>query len=268
MELNLNGVPETMLVTLWARAVESKQSHPIIKDDKAVEIMENIDYDFSKFDNEWATQISVVVRTELLDKATNVFINKHPSAVIINIGCGLDTRFSRLRTGNFRWYDLDLPESISIRKLFFDETEYYKMIAKSVFDYSWIDEIPNEEPILIIAEGIMMYFTEEEVNELMDKLVDAFPTAEMLLETIASSLVKQSKKQDLINKQYQIEAQFQWGIKKGKEIEKLNNQIKFIEEWHYFDYHQDRWKMIRWLSLIPTFKSRFGNRIIHLMFIK
>jgi hypothetical protein len=56
------------------------------------------------------------------------------------------------------------------------------------------------------------------------------------------------------------------GNQKGKELEKINPQIKFIEEWHYFDYHRDRWKSIRWLSLIPQFKNRFGNRIIHLKF--
>ncbi|HMK53945.1 MAG TPA: class I SAM-dependent methyltransferase, partial [Methanobacteriaceae archaeon] len=140
------------------------------------------------------------------------------------------------------------------------------IIAKSVFDYSWIDEIRTNNPILIIAEGILMYFTEQEVKNLMNKLVVAFKGAEMLLETIPPSLVKQNKQQNVIKNQYQIDAQFQWGIKKGKEMEKLNNRIRFIEEWHYFDYHKDRWKIIRWLSLIPTFKNRFGNRIVHLKF--
>lgn len=107
------------------------------------------------------------------------------------------------------------------------------MIAKSVFDYTWIDEIAlDDKPVLIIAEGLFMYFTENEVKELMNKLATTFKGSEMLLETIPSSLVKQSKKQDLVKKQYQIEAQFQWGIKKGKDVEKLNNRIKFLQEWH------------------------------------
>ena len=109
-----------------------------------------------------------------------------------------------------------------------------------------------------------MYFTKKEVIELIYKLVKDFHGAEMLVETIPNSLVKQSKKQDLIKKQYQMNVQFNWGVKNGRELEKLNKQIKFIEEWHYFDYHRDRWKSIRWLSLIPLFKNRFGNRIVHL----
>ncbi|MGZ7070462.1 MAG: hypothetical protein ACXVHN_06540 [Methanobacterium sp.] len=142
------------------------------------------------------------------------------------------------------------------------------MIAKSVFDYSWIEDIDRyDNHVLIIAEGLMMYFTENEAKDLMKKLINAYPEAEMLLETVPTSLAKQSEEQDLIKKQYNIDAQFHWGIKKGKELEKLDNRIEFIEEWHYFDYHKNRWKIIRWLSLIPTFKSRFGNRIVHLNFI-
>lgn len=118
MKQNLNGVSETLLVPLWARAVEAKHPDPIIKDVKAAEIMQEIEYDFAKLDGEWPTQISVVVRTELLDRATEAFINRHPDAVIINIGCGLDTRFSRLDNGKVQWYDLDLPEVINTRQHF------------------------------------------------------------------------------------------------------------------------------------------------------
>ncbi len=281
MEQKLKGVPETLLVPLWARATETKHDNPIIKDEKAVEIMDQIDYDFSKFKNQEPTLVSVAVRTELLDKAAKDFIGKYPNAAIINIGCGLDTRFLRVDNGKICWYDLDLPEVINIRKQFFtveenqrfsepqkskifEESERHKMIARSVFDYSWIDDINTNEHILIIAEGIFMYLTEQEVKDIMDKLAAAFKGSEMLLETTPASLVKQNQKQDLIKDQYQIEARLQWGIKKGKEIEKLNSQIEFIEDWHYFDYHKDRWRIIRWLSLIPTFKDRFGNRIVHL----
>ena len=301
MEQKLKGVPETLLVPLWARATETKHNDPIIKDEKSVEIMDQIDYDFSKFKNQEPTQVSVAVRTEIIDKAAKDFIDEYQDATIINIGCGLDTRFLRVDNGRIIWYDLDLPEVISIRKQFFnveemhsirksticdvskskdfdcisepqkslifEENERHKMIAKSVFDYSWIDDIDTNEHVLIIAEGIFMYLTEQEVKDIMSKLAATFKGAEMLLETTPASLVKQNQKQDLIKDQYQIEAQLQWGIKKGKDITKLNSHIKFIEDWHYFDYHKDRWRIIRWLSLIPGFKDRFGNRIVHIKFI-
>jgi O-methyltransferase involved in polyketide biosynthesis len=261
---NLKGIPETLLIPLWARAIEINHSDPIFIDYKAIEMMDQIKYDFHKFDGEWATQVSIAVRTEILDNATKKFMNKFPYAVILNIGCGLDTRFSRIDNGKVCWYDLDLPESIKLRKKFFKETDRYHMIAKSVFDYSWIKEIPEGSPTLIIVEGLFMYFKVEEVVELFKILVKSFDGGEMLVETIPPNLVKQSKKRAIIKKQYKMDVQFNWGVKNGKELEKIDPRIKFIQEWHYFDYHRDRWKSIRWLSLIPLFKNRFGNRIIHL----
>jgi hypothetical protein len=79
----------------------------------------------------------------------------------------------------------------------------------------------------------------------MNKLITSFPAAEMLLETTSPSLVKQSQKQNLIKNQYQIDAALHWGIKRGgKWIEKLNEGIEFISEWHYFDYPRGRWNKI------------------------
>jgi len=264
--MKLNGVQETMIIPLWARAMELKQPHPLLKDHKAVEIVRSLDYNFPKLEKEWATQVSVVIRTELLDSVVKKFMDKHEPGIIINLGCGLDTRYYRLENTDYLWFDVDLPNTIEIRKKFFKETDKYRMIAKSVFDYSWFDEIPENLPVMIIAEGLFMYFSEDEVAELMSALSGKFPEAEMLIETVPKSLVKQSQKSNLIEKQYNIQANFSWGINNGKDIEKLNHHIKYIEDWHYFNYHRDRWKIIRWLSLIPYFKSRFGNRIVHFKF--
>jgi O-methyltransferase involved in polyketide biosynthesis len=262
MGQNLEGVPETLLIPLWARAVESKQENPIIIDDLSIEMIEKIEYDFSKFDKAWMSQTGVVIRTELLDKATDGFICKNPDAVIINIGCGLDTRFFRVDNGRINWYDLDLPEVINVRKQFFEETDRYKMIDKSVFDYSWIKDVNTiNKPVLIIAEGVLMYFTEEEVKKLMDTLVDSFKESEMLFEVITPMMAKGSKNHDTIKK---MNAEFQWGIKNSKEMEKFSSKIKFVEEWNYFDYHKHRWRWMRLLTSIPPLKNSFNTRIIRL----
>ena len=83
----------------------NKHSNPIIKDYIAVEILGQIECNFKKFDDEWATQISIAIRTEILDNATKKFMNKFPDAVFVNIGCGLDTRFCRLDNGKIHWYE-------------------------------------------------------------------------------------------------------------------------------------------------------------------
>ena len=261
---NLKGVPETLLVTLWARAAETRYKDPIIKDQKAVEIVSRIEYDFSKFDKDWLTQVMVAVRTEILDNATKAFIEKHPNATIINLGCGLDTRFSRLDNGKIRWYDLDLPESVITRKQFFDENDRYKMIARSAFDYSWIDEITMiNEPVLIILEGLLVYFKESEVKDLINKLINTFEGSEILSTIIPPFIVEKRTKKGTFG---EMDAEFKWGIKSGKEMEKYSSRIKFIEEWNYMDYHTSRWKSFRLLFLIPGFKNKCGNKIVHLKF--
>lgn len=256
MKQKLEGITETMLIPLWVRAVETQLENPIIRDEMAVEMMGEIDYDFEEFEHHRMPQVSIAIRTELLDRATLDFIGRHASGTVINIGCGLDTRYSRLDNHTIYWYDLDLPEPIRIRKHFFKETEHYKMITSSVFHYTWIDEVKKDEPVLIIIEGLLIYFQEDEVRELLNKLVDAFPGAEMLCEVTTPLLVRR-------HKQHPKFVPFKWGVKSGREMEEFNPKIKYITEWNFYDYHQDRRKQAK---IRLTRKS--SGRIVHLKFQK
>ncbi|MDU4959510.1 MAG: class I SAM-dependent methyltransferase [Sporomusaceae bacterium] len=261
----LSGVPETLLIPLWARAVESRRDAPIITDAKAVEMMASIDYDFTKFEQAWKSQIGVVIRTEILNTAVAEFIRQAPAAVIVNIGCGLDTRYAQVDNGQIYWYDLDLPEPIQIRRRFFSETDRYKMIARSVFDYSWLDEIAvAEKPVLLIAEGTLMYFSEQEVIDLLAALHAAFPRAQMLLEIITPAIVKMSSHHDSVGK---MNARFQWGVKSSRELETYHSGIKVVNEWNLFDCHRDRWGWMGWLAQLPAFRNRFSDRIVQLAFV-
>ena len=106
----LSGVPETMLQTVYARAKETK-TRGAIKDTKAVEIIDKINYDFSLADKDSAMHSGVVARTIVLDKLANKYLAKNKGAVVVNIACGLDTRCYRMN-GYTHWYNLDLPETI------------------------------------------------------------------------------------------------------------------------------------------------------------
>ncbi|MCH3963284.1 MAG: class I SAM-dependent methyltransferase [Clostridium sp.] len=261
----LTGIPETLLIPLWARAVETKRKDSMFKDYMAVEMVEKIDYDFSKFDGAWVSQTGVAVRTELFDNETRKFINRNSEAVIVNIGCGLDTRYFRVDNGKIVWYDLDLPEPIRIKKKFLKETKRYRMISKSVLDYPWIQEIDAlGRAVLIIAEGVLMYFEESEIKELMNKLVKGFPESEMIFEMMTPMVVKGSRHHDTAKK---VGVTFKWGIKSGKEMLKYNKNIEFVSEKNFFDYHKARWRWLRIPSLIPAFKNNFNDRLVHLRFL-
>ena len=157
-----------MLIPLWARAVELKRPEPIVRDQKAVDILSLIKYDFNKFSKSWLSQVGVSVRTAVLDAAASRFLTENPGAVVVNLGAGLDTRLERLKSDNLHcWYDLDVPEAIELRRRFFEESERNRFVSKSVFDFSWFEDIsPGDRPLLFIAEGMLMYFKEEEIQSL------------------------------------------------------------------------------------------------------
>lgn len=142
----LGNIPETMLITLWARAVETKRSDALIYDSKAAEMVERIDYDFSKFQNGKMSQTGICIRAKLIDDETKLFLHQHPDAVVIQIGAGLDTRYDRLKQTSFtHWYDLDLPEVIAIRKQLLQEDERCTFLDYSMFNYQWIDKIKTHK---------------------------------------------------------------------------------------------------------------------------
>lgn len=214
MEQKLTGIPETMIIPLWARAVESGQEKPIIQDIKAVEMVSHIDYDFSIFEKSWLSQVGVSIRTMLLDNATITFIRRNPGAVVVNLGSGLDTRYERLKDeGISFWYDLDVPDAIELRRVFFTEGEKNKFIAKSCFDLSWMEDIDcTNKSVLIIAEGLLMYFSEAEVRQLFQSIASHFLGGEMLFEMLASFLIGRSKHHESIRK-IESAVEFKWGLK-------------------------------------------------------
>jgi O-methyltransferase involved in polyketide biosynthesis len=267
MKNQLTGIPETLLIPLWARAYETELEESIIKDYHAVDMVSQIDYDFRKFEKSRLSQLGVCVRTLILDNAIHQYLRSHPEAVVINLGAGLDGRAERLRYDNYKcWYDLDMPETISMRKQFFQENEHMKMIPCSMFDYSWFDAVDyHNEPILIIAEGLFMYFEEQQIKDLFRPLIDHFPNAELLIEMIPPIMVGKAKHHDSL-KTMEVPPEFKWAIKNSREIETWDRRIQLIKEWSYYNYSKKRWKLFGFIARLPFLRSMMNCRISHLRF--
>ena len=140
-KIQIQGVSETMLQTLYARAAYSKQKNAKIHDSKAVEIVSRMDYDFSFAGDDALMSKGVIARTILLDRMVGDFIRENPNATVINIACGMDTRAYRLKIGSaVRWYNIDFPETIEVRSSFLEENGHISMIAKSAMDERWADK--------------------------------------------------------------------------------------------------------------------------------
>lgn len=223
-KITLSGVPETMLQTIYARAKESK-GRGAIRDKKAEEIVGKLNYDFSLADKDGAMHSGVIARTIVLDRLVTKWLAKHPNAVVVNIACGLDTRCYRM-SGYAHWYNLDLPETIAVRKKLLPEDGAISQIAMSAMD-DWGGEIEKQDaPALVIIEGLTMYLSEADVQRIFAVIDGRFGKVSVLVETMNPMIVKRFKEKSIDASN----AKFSWGVKNGAELAALLPSFRFIEE--------------------------------------
>lgn len=217
-KISIKGVPETMLQTLYARAKESLKSNHYIYDKKAIEIVSQVDYDFSEADKDTTMASGVIARTIVLDRMVDEFLKRNPNAIVVNLACGMDTRCYRMQGRFQRWYNIDLPETMRIRELFLIEDGPIYQIAKSAMDRSYVDEIEySGEPVLVIIEGLTMYLNEKDIRQIFDIIYNKFSKATIFVETMSPFVVKHIREKSIEKSQ----ARFTWGVKNGHELHKL-----------------------------------------------
>lgn len=193
LSFSITDVSSTMLITLYARARESISMNPIITDSKAVEMIEIIKKEIAGSDipihkkilkNSYNPKLAVTMalRSRRFDRYVSDFLSKYPKGTIINLGCGLDTRFYRIDNGTVIWYDIDFPEVIGLRRRFMEENSRHFFIGNSVLNPDWFQEVRTGGPYLILAEGLFMYLTEAGVRELFNLIQKELGSAEIVCE--------------------------------------------------------------------------------------
>ena len=139
-----------------------------INDPKAEEIISKVKFNFEDLKQSKWLSMYMALRAKIIDEICNRYITQNPNTTVIHLGCGLDSRCLRVDNNNISWYDIDFQSVIDLRKQFYEETEKYKMIGKSVTDLSWLDEIDlDNQSVLIVAEGLTMYLSEQELQQLI-----------------------------------------------------------------------------------------------------
>jgi len=180
LRVDLSGAPQTMLATLYAKALDADFKEPILGDRFAKQIVERIDYDWKKTTITPRRAPSVATRSAHFDAWTNQFLAAHPHAVVLHVGCGLDSRFFRLQPGpGIEWYDVDYPEVAALRSQLYPAAERYHVVAASVTDPGWLADIPADRPGLMVGEGLTMYLTEQDGIALLRRVVGHFGSGEL-----------------------------------------------------------------------------------------
>ncbi len=146
-KITLTREQETLLIPLYSKA----QDNPLFNDEKARQILAGVDYDFDRLKTPEKTAVTLRIRAKQLDAYTRRFIQTHPDALILHLGCGLDSRCERLDRSGTQWFDLDLPDVITLRRKFYTETDTYHMIASSVTDLSWMDQVSSDRKAVFVV---------------------------------------------------------------------------------------------------------------------
>lgn len=254
-KITLSGVPETMLQTVFARAKETK-TRGAITDNKAVEIVDALDYDFSLADKDGTMHSGVIARTIVLDKLVKAYLAGHPGAVVVNIAPGLDTRCYRMK-GYSHWYNLDLPETIAVRKKLLPEGGSISQIAMSAMD-DWGGEIKEASTsVLVIIEGLTMYLSEADVKRIFGVIAARFDHVEVLVETMNPMVVRRFKEKSIEGSK----ARFTWGVKNGAALAALLPDFRYVEEHSLCEGMAAFMPVYKLLGKIPAV-SNISNRIV------
>lgn len=254
-KITLSGVPETMLQTVYARAKETR-GRGAIRDDKAVEIVEKLDYDFSLADKDAAMHSGVIARTIVLDRLTDAYLRENPGAVVVNIGCGLDTRCYRMH-GYSRWYNLDLPETMAVREKLLPESGTISQIAMSAMD-DWGGAIAESGvPALVIIEGLTMYLSETDVRRIFSVVSGRFAAATVFVETMNPAVVRRFKEKSIEGSG----AKFRWGVKNGAALAALLPGFRFVEEHCLTEGMAEFVPVYKLLDKLPAIRN-ISNRIV------
>ncbi len=194
----MNEVSKTLYIPLYCKAYVSKRKL-FLSDKKAEEIWNSVGFKLKgKSKSKWLAYY-MGIRCAVFDNWLTEKLTAGNYACVIHLGCGLDSRITRTKAKTPKWYDVDFAEVISERKQYFQETENYKMLSYDIRDRSWLTEISETKSAVVIMEGISMYLTAEELNELFDNLSKKFNSIALLTDCYTVKAARLSKYKNPIN---------------------------------------------------------------------
>ncbi|MBW4693422.1 MAG: class I SAM-dependent methyltransferase [Lyngbya sp. HA4199-MV5] len=253
----LTGVPRTMLMTTRARVEEHQRADALFRDPKAFEWWQSIAWD-SKLDRLWSpiSQLSWAVRAHIFDQMVQRHLATHPDAVVVELGAGLSTRYYRVGQRCQCWIDLDLPAVMNLRRQLDQETAQHRLISQSALDFSWMDAVPNcpPEKLLILAEGLLMYFTLEQVQQLIQQLRQRFPHATFLFEIIGGASKGRAAKVLA-----ELGAPMQWLVKDEHDVDGMGLTIaqvrSLLQENCRYPDRLGALRWFTWMTKLPAFRN-------------
>lgn len=265
---DLNVVSETALITLKARAVETVREEPLIRDPLSIRIIESLQSiklspaQHRILERRPPRSLSsyIALRARKYDAYAIAFLRDHPDGMVISLGAGLDTRYWRISAGADKYLELDLPEMVSLKKELLGDRLEYELIPGSVLEKEWVERLAakQNEHILFLAEGLLMYLPEKEVVQLFQRLASGFTNSQMVFEVVHRKYTRGFRKRMVESKMKrrggtEAGSSYSYGITAGKDIQAYALNLKVLEEWSYLEDPDVRPKSLRFLRHFKSF---------------
>lgn len=234
---SLKEAQETLLMPLWARARESSRDDPIIHDEHAAAMVQQIDYDFSKFTGSEKRFTGFCIRSSIFDRFVSEALSAGRGSVI-ELGTGLDTRFQRLDDGQLNWIECDYHSVIELRERFLPANERCRRVAGSITDAATLAEFSaeSERRPIFVAEGVLYFLSAEQVVELLTRLATNFPGSSFIFDAQSSFYLRISNLLHPLKT-----SQMSWSLDAPKDLEsrvaglKVAKVVEFGQEPYYQD---------------------------------
>ncbi|WP_086829499.1 class I SAM-dependent methyltransferase [Allokutzneria sp. NRRL B-24872] len=269
-DAELVGVQQTLRPVLRAKALDNRLPEPILGDELAERAMRGLDPDYDR--RAFGTSqlgLAAVVRAKAHDDWARAFLADHPDAVALHLGCGLDARPHRVDPpATVDWYDLDYPAIIELRQRFLPPREHCATIGSSVTDLAWLDRVPRDRPVLLIAEGLVPYLTESELRRLLTSVVEAFPSGQIQFDTVSVWAWHSSRWNPVLRK---YKTQFHCGFTDPAALAEWHPRLAYVDETPMTDSPlllarapANVRRLYRFMNLLPGVKR--STRIVRFRF--
>lgn len=260
-------VAQTLLIPLYMKSKESRKSDPIINDKVACDLVERLAISFPFLDNAIKSSVGCAIRSRYFDQIAIKFTNKHRNTVIVNLGCGLDTRYERIEhfvDPSALFYHLDLPEVINFRQSLLTPNLSDIALKGSLFDLQWMEELKSKHPntpFLFMIEGVLMYFEKTKVEAVLSELAQQFNDSEILFDASNTWMKNNSHRHDSVK---YTGAKFELALDNSEEINQWHKKLTVLSTKYYSDFKE--WRRVGiltyyFMKLIPQFRK--ASFIVH-----
>ena len=195
-KIEKNTVQETLIIPLFARKVCSELYPNLYRDETSIRLIDEIDYDFSEAEKNSCSlmqrfgSLEVAVRQNDLAWEVRDYLKSHPTAAVVNLGCGLDSTGRTCDNGSCKIYNLDFPDVIAVRNELLPAGEREENIPCNLNDAAWFSQIDASGGAVFFASGVFYYFLTEQVKALVQAMAGAFPGGVLVFDAANRTAVK------------------------------------------------------------------------------